>query len=164
MTRKERILFLDFDGVINTPMWDEKERCFTSNMPHHGCVNNRVAVRWVSQFCRNFGFSVVVTSDWRLNDNWRQCLLNGGFDPKVPILGKTDDLWSPKLTHCRSREIQKWLDEHDSVEMFIIVDDDDYFIAPEHKDNFVQTNNIEGFTLWSFNQCVDIFERERRKT
>ena len=159
MTEKLRILFLDFDGVVNTPIWNEEERCFTSNMPHHNAVNNKNAVALISRFCKQFGFKIVVTSDWRLNDNWRQCLLNGGLDSAVEILDRTDDLWSPRETHCRSSEIQKWLNEHE-VECFIIVDDDEYFIHPIHKINLVLTNPDEGFSEWDFSQCVDIFERQ----
>ena len=83
------ILFLDYDGVVNVPMWDPFTQEFTMNMPHHGAVNNRDAVQWVEAFCQIYNFQIVVISDWRLNKNWRECLVNGGLMDSSLILDRT---------------------------------------------------------------------------
>ena len=62
---KNRVLFLDYDGVVNTPMWNEKGTICRYNMPKDGKVNNFQAVQWISEFCQKFHFQIVVTSTWR---------------------------------------------------------------------------------------------------
>lgn len=153
---KSRILFLDFDGVVNTPIW-QPNIGWSMNLPHHNKVNNTKAIELISKFCKLFDFDIVVTSDWRLNDNWRECLLNGGLDSDVTILDKTDNLWQPGSNLCRGLEIRKWLEEHSEVEIFIIIDDFIEDMLPEHRPFIIHTDEEVGFTEWNFNQCIDIF-------
>lgn len=160
----KRILFLDFDGVVNTPLWTSNG--WSINMPKDNKVNNAEAVALISKFCAMFDFDIVVTSDWRLDDNWRQCLLNGGLDPQVCIRDKTANLWHPQSSLCRGSEIQQWLNEHPEVEMFIIIDDDITDMLPEHMPHIIHTDEEIGFTEWNLNQCIDIildFERKIKK-
>lgn len=157
-----KILFLDFDGVVNTPMWNSEARQFEMNFPHHNKVNNKQAVDLISRFCKMFDFQIVVTSDWRLNSNWRECLLNGGLDPTITILDRTDNLWQPGLSQSRGLEIHQWLDNH-CCECFIIVDDDISDIDEDLLRFTVQTDSDTGFTEWNFQQCIDILEKQERK-
>lgn len=151
------VVFLDFDGVVNTPMWDPVQRAFTMNMPYHGFVNNRTAVEWVEAFCQIYDFNVVVSSDWRLNSNWRECLLHGGFMDSERIIDRTICLPANAEKWGRGHEIQTWLDAHPEVENFIIIDDDIVDILPEHRRHIIHTDSEEGFTEWNFNQAVDKF-------
>lgn len=157
-----KILFLDYDGVVNTPMWDEKgERC-SYNFPFHNKVNNYQAVQWISEFCQKFGFSIVVTSTWRIDDNYKECLINGGLRDGVEILGRTDDLYRSGEKHSRGEEIQKWLNEHPECEYYLIVDDDSD-ILPEQKNNFVKTDTLIGFTMREYTYCQVKYEEYKTK-
>ena len=120
------ILFLDFDGVVNTPLLDAKSQSWKMNFPSDGCVNNKEAVALISKFCKAFDFNIVVTSDWRLDraNTWRQCLHNSGLDSSVQIVGNTPNLWCTSLEFGRGHEIKQWLSEHPEVKNFIIIDDD----------------------------------------
>ena len=136
------ILFLDYDGVVNTPMWDvEGKRC-SYGFPRDNKVNNFQACQWVSEFCEKYGYSIVVTSTWRFDENYAECLRNGGLRAQIEILGKTKNIGN------RSDEIQKYLDEHPEIENFIIVDDD--FIDEKFSKHYVWCDAIIGFTLSSF--------------
>ena len=154
------VLFLDYDGVVNPPMWDEKGEQCNYGFPFQGKVNNFQAVQWVSEFCQKFGFSIVVTSTWRLDDNYKECLINGGLREGIQILGKTDRLYKPGKDICRGDEIKKWLKEHPECDYYLIVDDEDD-ILPEQKDHLIQTDGNIGFTLREYTLCQVAYEKHR---
>ena len=62
------VVFLDFDGVVNTPWWSRDEsgdlKC-KYNFPFDGKVNNWQAVQWVSEFCEKYNYDIVISSTWR---------------------------------------------------------------------------------------------------
>lgn len=145
----KRILFLDYDGVVNTPMWDADGKKCRFNFPHHNKVNNFQAVQWVSEFCQKFGFAIVVTSDWRFDSNWRECLINGGLREGVEVIDKTGE------DKTRGHEIKNWLNEHPEVELYFILDDLEQ-VLEEQKPFFLQTDVSVGFCM------TDFFELRRR--
>ncbi len=58
------ILFLDYDGVVNTPYWvkkDDEVKCLV-NLPSDGFVNNYQAICWLNELYRKAPFDIVVTS------------------------------------------------------------------------------------------------------
>lgn len=115
------VVFLDYDGVVNTPMWtpDGKRCCY--NFPNDGSVNNFQAVQWLSEFCEKHGYDIVVSSSWRTADNYQECLKNGGLRDSIRILGRTP---LPSSGRSRGAEITQWLDEHPDVENYVILDDE----------------------------------------
>ena len=72
------VVFLDYDGVVNTPLWDSEGKYCTYGFPEDNKVNNFQCVQWVSEFCQKFRYSIVVTSTWRFESNYKECLINGG--------------------------------------------------------------------------------------
>ena len=103
------VLFLDYDGVVNTLMWDDVGKHCRFNHSRDNKVNNFQAVQWVSKFCREYGYDVVVTSTWRFEDNYKDCLINGGLWDGIQILGRT-----PYVSNGnRGDEIQKYLEDQD---------------------------------------------------
>ena len=103
------VVFLDFDGVVNTPMWRNINGKLRTkyNFPESGSVNNWQACQWLSKFCKERGYSIVVSSTWRKSglETCRKCLYNGGVWQSIPIIDKT-----PVLDTKRGYEIQNWLD------------------------------------------------------
>ena len=154
------VLFLDYDGVVNIPIWaKDKNGVWDCDFgtPRDGKVNSEQAVRWVSHFCERFNYSIVVTSTWRMYDNFAECLYNGGLDESVKILGSTS-----VLHENRGREITKWLNEHPEVKNYLIFDDDTDM--DEHIGRLVKCNSLSGFTGDSFNcarQLHEAFNKER---
>lgn len=147
------VLFLDYDGVVNTPMWDETGEKCTYNFPQDNKVNNFQCVQWVSEFCQKYGYSIVVSSSWRNRENYRECLLNGGLRDGIEILGKTPNLPG---THGSRRgdEIQMWLDEHPEVDVFIILDDESN--VGHLADHLIKCNTTVGFTLLEFMKAEEL--------
>ena len=154
-----RILFLDYDGVVNTLMWNEKGTKVSYNFPKDNKVNNFQAVQWISQFCLKCKFDIVVTSTWREERNYKECLINGGLREGIEILGCTN------LTNDKTRgeEIQDYLNAHPEVKQYIIVDDEDDFL-PEQQSHFVKVDANYGFHKPEYNQCIKLYTKYKAKS
>ena len=150
-----RVIFLDYDGVVNTPMWNAEGTACSYGFPKQGKVNNFQAVQWVSEACQKFGYDIVVTSTWRLDPNYKECLINGGLRPGIEILGRT-----PRLPgRPRGAEIKAYLEEHPEINYYIIVDDE-ADILPEQCGHFIMTNGDTGFNLGEFKEFEQIFLKD----
>lgn len=152
-----RVIFLDYDGVVNTPMWNTEGTVCSYGFPNQGKVNNFQAVQWLSEACQKFGYDIVVTSTWRLDDNYKECLVNGGLRKGIEILGRT-----PRFPgQSRGAEIKAYLDEHPEIQYYVIVDDEADML-PEQMDHFIQTNGDTGFNLSEFKRFEEIFEKDNK--
>lgn len=151
------ILFLDYDGVVNTPMWGYTStgqlRC-TYNFPSNNEVNNFQACQWVSEFCEKYNYQIVVTSTWRLHENYISCLYNGGLRRNVFVVGKTKSL--SFVGKKREDEIQAYLDEHPDIENFIILDDEHIEGFDGH---FVLCEQDCGFNYKEFIQAEELHKK-----
>ena len=156
-----KVIFLDYDGVVNTPMWKQKEDdtyCCTYNFPGNDKVNNEQAVQWLSEFCLKYNYSIVVTSTWRFDKNYKECLINAGLRPGIEILGRTkeirnkDDYW---LDH--GYEIDEYLKEHPEITDYLIIDDEDCFLKHQKK-YFIKTRDDVGFMKKDFIKAEKIIK------
>ena len=148
------VIFLDFDGVVNIPMWYKDENGEWDcgyGMPKDGKVNCEQAVQWVSEFCEKFDYSIVVSSTWRIGENfdYAKCLYNSGLRSGIKVIGAT-----PRLYGERGEEISKWLSENPDVENYLIFDDDTDM--GEHINRLVKCNSVVGFTADSFNYATQL--------
>lgn len=148
---KSRILFLDYDGVVNTLMWNEKGTKTFYNYSEDNKVNNFQAVQWISEFCLKYNFNIVVTSTWREEKNYKECLINGGLRSGIEILGCTKILDGK----TRGEEIENYLTSHPEIEQYIIVDDVNDFLH-EQQNHFVQVNPYYGFNKPEYRKCIEL--------
>lgn len=146
-----KVLFLDYDGVVNTLLWNEEGTETRYCYPKDCKVNNYQAVQWVSEFCEKYHYDIVVISSWRTFQNWKECLINGGLRESVNIIGATPVLDSGE----RSEEIRAYLNEHPEVENFIIIEDD---VIRGFEDNLVKCNSFVGFGVEEFLEAIDMDE------
>lgn len=153
---KSRVVFLDYDGVVNTSMWNEKGTKCAYNFPNDGKVNNFQAVQWLSEFCKRCKYDIVVSSSWRSKPNYKECLINGGLREGIEILGKTPNTHGMQT---RGSEIKAYLDEHPEIKYYVILDDEDDML-PEQQDHFIQTDLHTGFGYHEFRKCVELFCRD----
>lgn len=147
-SEKINVVFLDYDGVVNTPMWNKDGTNCTFNFPEDGKVNNFQCVQWVSEFCQKFNYEIVVSSTWREDDNYKECLINGGLRKGIEILGATPHLpWE-----SRGAEIKEYLKAHPEIENFLIFDDDDDM--DNLKDHLIRSDTNVGFGLNEYNKAA----------
>ena len=155
---KSRIAFVDYDGVVNTPMWNAEGTHCSYNHNGHNKVNNFQAVQWLSEACQKFGYDIVVTSTWRLWDNYKDCLINGGLRKGIEVLGRTDRIRGVP----RGAEIKKYIEEHPEIQYYVIVDDEADML-PEQMGHFIMTNGDTGFNLSEFKRFEEIFEADNKQ-
>lgn len=115
-----RIVFLDFDGVLNA-------RALVDRAPLPlvlgGELLDAEAVARVERLCVEAGAAIVVTSTWRLTFDRTalQGLLRAQGLASTPVLDCT-----PFIPHKRGRgqEIQRWLDAAPPLAGLVILDDE----------------------------------------
>lgn len=146
------VVFLDYDGVVNTPMWNADGTHCRFNYPADNKVNNFQCVQWVSEFCEKFGYEIVVTSTWRFDDNYVDCLRNGGLRKYINVIGRTPHI--PDGT--RGDEINEYLVQHPEVERFVIFDDDNDMGSLEN--HLIRCNSYTGFGMDEFYAAKTIHE------
>lgn len=111
-----RIVFLDFDGVLNS------RRFFARSGPieRPDDALDPAAVARVDRVIARTGAKVVISSTWRIMDPLDRIagiLRAHGFGGEV--VGAT-----PVVGGSRGREIGAWLDQSKGVRSFVILDDD----------------------------------------
>ena len=140
------VVFLDYDGVVNTPLWYQKDgqwKC-RFGQPYDGRVNNEQAVQWVSEFCQKYGYGIVVSSTWRMDQDYDVMLIRGGLRRGIEIVGKTPVLDGKD----RGDEISQYLAENPDVTGYLIFDDDDDMGV--HLERLVRCNPSKGFGMDEF--------------
>ena len=147
-----RILFLDYDGVVNTPMWNAKGTKVSYGFPQDGKVNNFQAVQWVSAFCRKCKFDLVVTSSWREEKNYLECLTSGGLRKNIVIAGAL----SIDETKSRGELIHDYLLSHPEIKYYLIADDEKDLL-PEQLPHLIETNASYGFLEPEYNRCIELY-------
>lgn len=148
------ILFLDYDGVVNTPMWDDNGTHFGFGFPEDNKVNNFQCVQWVSEFCEKYRFSIVVTSTWRFSTPfYKECLYNGGLRKTIEIVGCTlvDNSFNREL------EIASYLAMHKDIKKYLIFDDSTDFILL--KDHVIKCETELGFNITKYAEAQELYKK-----
>lgn len=161
---KDKIIFLDFDGVVNTPIWhnymeDDKE-VFTCKYawPFDGFVNNYQAICWLNELYNDHQFDIVVTSSWRSSNDMypvADCLYNGGLNKDIQIIDMLPN------GNNRAFLIREWLKANSFIDgNYVILDDDDYYTdtCPDLVERFVKTDPNIGITIYEYRKIKYIFE------
>jgi hypothetical protein len=123
----ERIIFLDFDGVIVTPA--TRFRFF-----EHGCMAR------LKQIVDETNASIVISSTWRILDTFST--LKAMFEPFGMFETVIDKTPNHNKSWARGKEIDEWLTKSKDnprfdIKSFIILDDDSDM--EPHMDRLVKT-------------------------
>lgn len=137
-----KLIFLDFDGVINIPIWDAEGKSCRFYYPSDGKVNDFQAICWLNELCKRTEAKIVLTTSWRRLrkfDVLKEILYNSGLNKDIEIIGET-----PINNKTRSEQILEFLDTCDeNVENFVILDDDP--VEENLESHFVKCNYAYGF-------------------
>lgn len=156
MTESKPIVFLDFDGVVETIYWEkDKDGSWSFNVHKAGRseLNNKQAIGWLNELYKEVHYDVVVSSSWRIGmsvEDLQDLLINSGFNKDIKVIGKTSQLYQQ-----RGYEIQRWIDDNNFKGKFIIIDDDSDMchLLPL----LVRTDCQLGFTIYDFNKAKRLF-------
>ena len=143
-----RIIFLDYDGVVNTLCFQDVNESPNFNFPEDNKVNNTQAIGWLNRLCKETGAKIVVTSTWRKYKNYKECLYNAGLNKEIEIIDNTDD-----KGYTRIAEIRRWLALHPEVKSYVILDDD--FIEKDNK-HWIKTETYIGITCSIYEMAKNV--------
>ncbi len=117
-----RVLFLDFDGVVNVP-YEYGTPEFDAAMAQgvYDFFRPEIVVR-LNALIHDYDLHVVISSSWRFSGMQfcQDSLRNAGFSDDIVIEGMTalDDLF-----RNRWEEILEYLEQHPEISEFLILDD-----------------------------------------
>ena len=159
-----KVIFLDIDGVLNSVTDFLEAR-------HYGHIHNEGIeiispgkLYLVEHIIGKTDAKIVISSSWRemysLKELYDMFYIRGFTLPRTSIVGKTE-ICESDVDHYsrRSIEISKWLDVHDHVESYVILDDEDRFES-RHKNNLVTTNMFDGLNMSLADDAVLILGKE----
>lgn len=144
-----KILFLDFDGVLNfvgiTP-WEPSRPRFEDE-----------PIQQLNRIVEQVNCSIVITSAWRTQRPvkfWANLLRNYGFKYHTNIIGMTPSL----LDKSRGDEIVAWREQHKHEDIFVVVDDTSDMDGVYRQ--FVETNPYKGLTKEDADEIIKLFMEE----
>lgn len=151
------IIFLDFDGVVETIYWEQDENgVWNFNIHKSGReqLNNKQAIGWLNELYSKVPYDIVVSSSWRVGmtiEELQNLITNSGFNPKIRVIGAT-----PCLYRQRGKEIQQWIDDNNFTGKFIIIDDDSDMchLLPL----LVRTDCQLGFTIYDYQKSLKLLQ------
>ena len=151
------IIFLDFDGVVETIYWGKDEKgvyCYNVHKHRHEELNNKQAIGWLNELYRQCPYDIVVSSTWRMGmsvGELQNLIIRSGFDSAIRVIGKT-----PVLHQERGLEIQEWIDTTEFKGRFIIIDDDSDMchLLPQ----LVYCDCQLGFTIYDYQKALRLLE------
>ena len=153
-----KVVFLDIDGVLNSYQYLSR-----TSMEDAGIYNelDPQKVNLLQKLVVQTGASIVLSSSWRESfecvkplDAVARNLLEALKEHGLLISSMT-----PLLTGKRDEEIRQWLTCHTEVELFVILDDEDYDWK-ELRSNWVETSYYVGLTEENVREAVKILNKK----
>lgn len=159
-----KVIFLDFDGVLNSEgsmHYEWRRRNHFKEQGLKGKIEESLCRVCTSNFQHILDtyreVKIVISSTWRINYSipWLQeKLASYGIDSSR-VIGRTPDLFRSTLNGDRGMEIAEWLSENPSVSHYIVIDDNDEGISKLHgHDKFVFTTWEGGMTFAHANEAI----------
>lgn len=152
-----KIVFLDFDGVITT-------------LKSNWTIDNE-KVELVKQICDATGAKIVISSSWRRYTleqtieeitNQESVYGHNPFPYPEYIIDIISRMYAFKYgnkeTHyglCRGVEIDRWLWEHKDVTNYVILDDDSDMLLCQ-KEHFIKTHALRGISKRDVEKAIKI--------
>lgn len=151
-----KIIFLDFDGVISTNRaWIAQEHIKHFDMRWL----DPIACGLIAKLCARYDYKIVVTSTWRKYGYERvsACLSIVGLFEYLHDDWCTQDLWSSgSSSGSRPLEIDAWLLDNSDVTDYLIIDDDSFDWTDQQRNNWIKTNQLDGFSTLDFEKVINI--------
>lgn len=161
-----KVLFLDFDGVLNSEKWfmdhQEEIRATSGLLWRHKSELDPACCACVEKIIEDTQCSIVVSSSWRIGMSVRElraCLIEAGFPriadaiiDRTPVFSEIDHEIDGRRA-IRGDEIKAWLDKHPEVTKFVVLDDGDDMLIEQP---LVQTSWAVGITAAHVHRAREI--------
>lgn len=169
-----KIIFLDIDGVLQPGTQyrfkhdlDQLKNDLIKKNPDYGTMDkydigatyydwDKAAVSLMIKLCETTGAQFVISSDWRLYSTLEQLRLLFALHNMDQYVLDTTVSMKTEIQY-RYQEIQSYLDAHNDISHFVIIDDCYVTDFKEHfPSNFVWTG--QKFTNENYEQALKILE------
>ena len=165
-----KIIFLDFDGVLNTEYYQELLQFQIKPwQDEHGAYFDPNAVKQLERIIDATDADIVVESSWKylgldaMKELWKVRNLPGRIIDITPsttsdeyLLNVDLDDFSNKMHHCKGLEISSWLSEKRLSNTRYVIIDDEYVVLESQLSYFILTNPYEGITEEQANKAISI--------
>jgi len=140
-----KVIFLDFDGVLNSWAWWARQPPHTRDQRLY--LLDPAAIGLLNQLVVRTGAHVVISSSWRIIAEMKPAATLCACGFTGAIIGQT-----PHNGTQRGLEIAEWLEGHSDVESFVILDDDSDMahLAERH----IKTSHEVGLTQDDVDRAV----------
>ena len=165
-----RVIFLDFDGVLNTEYYQGLLK-FQGKpwQDGHGAYFDPNAVKQLERIIDATNADIVVESSWKylgldaMKELWEVRNLPGRIIDITPSTISDEYLLSndleniyPSMLHCKGIEIASWLSKYETQDFRYVIIDDEYVILDSQLSHFILTNPYEGITEEQANKIISI--------
>ena len=165
-----KIIFLDFDGVLNTENYNlVLKRKGKICQDEYGALFDPNAVKQLKRIVDATGADIVIESSWKylgldaMKELWEIRNLPGRVIDITPssvsdeYLSNVDlDNLDASMLHCKGLEISSWLSEKGQSNTRYVIIDDEYVVLESQSSNFILINPYEGITEEQANQAISI--------
>lgn len=148
-----KILFLDFDGVLNTEHYQGLLQYQGKTwQDEHGAFFDPNAVKQLKRIIDATDADIVVESSWKylgleaMQEMW--AVRN--------LPGRVIDITPSSVGDNKGVEIASWLSEHAIQDTHYVIIDDEYVILDSQSSHFVLTNPYEGITKEQADRAISI--------
>lgn len=151
-----KIIFLDFDGVLNTECYQGLLQFQGKQwQDEYGAFFDPKAVKHLQRIVDITGADIVIESSWKylgleaMQELWRVRHLPG----------KIIDI-TPTLVGCsKGEEIAAWLSNYATQATRYVIIDDEYVVLGSQIPYFIWTNPYEGLTEDQADRAISILDR-----
>lgn len=166
----DKYIFLDFDGVLNTGLY--QNLLISQGKPRGdemGAFFDPEAVKQLERIVDTTHAYIVIESSWKylglkaLREMWATRQLPGrliGITPSTAsdswlLTADPNDI-DIEMGHCKGIEIASWLLDHATAEARYVIIDDEYVILDSQLPHFIMTNPFDGISEEVANRAIAI--------
>lgn len=165
----QKVIFLDFDGVMNTERYiAERRRNGLPVSDRYGYLFDPEAVDNLRRIINATGAAVIISSSWRLEGEermeamWHERTLPGQL---IGVTGQSPHTNFPvavgrKAGVAKGEEIRSWLKEHAPQPCCYVIFDDEADIRSEQLPHFIHTDPRIGITRADAERAIRILNGE----
>ena len=169
----EKIIFLDFDGVLNT---EHYQRLLSYQgkawKDEYGAFFDPEAVLQLRRIVDATNADIVIESSWKfyglesMQKMWKERNMPGKIIDITPtsvsdswlLTANLDDI-DPAMVHCKGIEIASWLSDNASKEARYVIIDDENVILESQSSHFLLTDPYDGITEVIANKAISILNQ-----
>ena len=170
MNKHRKIIFLDFDGVLNTEHYQGLlQYQGKSWQDEYGAFFDPKSVKQLKKIIDATDADIVVESSWKylgldaMKELWKVRSLPGRVIDITPssvsdeYLSNVDlDNLDASMLHCKGLEIASWLSKYETQDIRYVIIDDEYVILDSQLSHFILTNPYEGITEEQADKTISI--------